>query len=210
MQVLYAGEGESRKPDENATPPVLGETERDKVATIIMKGHEFVTISFHMPASCEACTKPLWAPFRPPPAVECRSELRKNYFLSANCRIITSSPCCTLLNLLLALITSVFSLGCRIKLHKEHTSGAGEGLTPCKVSYDPTTAKEMLLMAASVEEQQFWVARLLKKIQKGGFKAAGQETGSQGSKISPQESMRSQYKPTVQVIMARNAKSFEH
>ena len=71
---LYAGEGESRKPDENATPPVLGEIgDRDKVSTIIMKGHEFVAISFHMPASCESCTKPLWAPFRPPPAVECRS-----------------------------------------------------------------------------------------------------------------------------------------
>ena len=38
------------------------------------QGHEFVAISFHMPASCEACTKPLWAPFRPPPAVECRSK----------------------------------------------------------------------------------------------------------------------------------------
>ena len=61
-----------------------------------------------------------------------------------------------------------------MKLHKEHTNGAGEGLTPCKVSYDPTTAKEMLLMASSLEEQQFWVGRLLKKIQKGGFKAAGQ------------------------------------
>ena len=76
LQVLYAGEGESRKPDENATPPVLGEIgDRDKVTTIIMKGHEFVAISFHMPASCESCTKPLWAPFRPPPAVECRSKL---------------------------------------------------------------------------------------------------------------------------------------
>ena len=64
--------------------------------------------------------------------------------------------------------------GCRMKLHKEHTTGAGEGLAPCKVSYDPTTAKEMLLMAASLEEQQFWVGRLLKKIQKGGYKAAGQ------------------------------------
>ena len=75
VQVLYAGEGESRKPDENATPPVLGEMgDRDKVSTIIMKGHEFVAISFHMPASCESCTKPLWAPFRPPPAVECRSK----------------------------------------------------------------------------------------------------------------------------------------
>ena len=61
-----------------------------------------------------------------------------------------------------------------MKLHKEHTTGAGEGLAPCKVSYDPTTAKEMLLMAASLEEQQFWVGRLLKKIQKGGYKAAGQ------------------------------------
>jgi hypothetical protein len=73
--VLYAGEGESRKPDENATHPALAEQgEKDKVATIVMKGHEFVAISFHMPASCESCTKPLWAPFRPPPAVECRRE----------------------------------------------------------------------------------------------------------------------------------------
>ena len=45
-----------------------------------------------------------------------------------------------------------------------------------QVSYDPTTAKEMLLMAPSVEEQQFWVARLLKKIQKSGYKATGQVT----------------------------------
>ena len=42
------------------------------------------------------------------------------------------------------------------------------------MSYDPTTAKEMLLMAPTVEEQQFWVARLLKRIQKSGYKAAGQ------------------------------------
>jgi len=45
------------------------------------------------------------------------------------------------------------------------------------VSYDPTTAKEMLLMAPSIEEQQFWVARLLKRIQKSGYKAAGQVLG---------------------------------
>lgn len=158
FQILYAGEGESRKPDENATPPVIQEREdRDKSAVVIMKGHEFVQISFHMPASCEACTKPLWAPFRPPPAMECRR--------------------------------------CRIKLHKDHTSDGGGTVAPCKVSYDPTTAKEMLLMAPTVEEQQFWVSRLLKKIQKSGFKATGQ---SDGSKISPQESMRSQHKPSVQ------------
>merc|ERR1719495_2407104 len=43
FQVLYAGEGESRKPDENSTHPALSEqAEKDKVATIVMKGHEFV------------------------------------------------------------------------------------------------------------------------------------------------------------------------
>ena len=35
LKVLYAGEGESRKPDENATPPVMNETE--KVQTFTMK-----------------------------------------------------------------------------------------------------------------------------------------------------------------------------
>lgn len=50
--------------------------------------------------------------------------------------------------------------------------GSGEGVAPCKVNYDPTTAKEMLLMAASLEEQQLWVQKLLKRIQKSGFKAA--------------------------------------
>ena len=37
----------------------------------------------------------------------------------------------------------------------------------------------MLLMAPSVEEQQFWVARLLKKIQKSGYKATGQVIASE-------------------------------
>ena len=81
----------------------------------------------------------------------------------------------------------LFSIGCRAKFHKEHVTNNGEGVTPCKVNYDPTTAKEMLLMATSYEEQQLWVARLLKRIQKSGFKASGGE----GSRISPQESMRS-------------------
>merc|ERR1719412_1444655 len=42
FQVLYAGEGESRKPDENSTHPALSEqAEKDKVA-VVLKGHEFV------------------------------------------------------------------------------------------------------------------------------------------------------------------------
>ncbi len=35
--MLYAGEGESRKPDENATPPVMN-TDAEKIqSTIVMK-----------------------------------------------------------------------------------------------------------------------------------------------------------------------------
>ena len=67
---------------------------------------------------------------------------------------------------------------------------SGDGVPPCKVNYDPTTAKEMLLMAATFEDQQLWVGRLLKRIQKSGFKAAE----SSGQRISPQESMRSIYR----------------
>ena len=63
-----------------------------------------------------------------------------------------------------------FLPGCRSKFHKEHVSGSGQGVAPCKVSFDPTSAKEMLLMAASLEDQQQWVTRLLKRIQKSGFK----------------------------------------
>lgn len=118
---------------------------------------------------------------------------------------------------------------CRVKFHKEHviassishgTSGDSntaknnaDVVAPCKISYDPTTAKEMLLMAPTVEEQQQWVGKLLKKIQKSGFKAAtlaasshpslatlsiDNSVSAQGSvnsnssyRVSPQESIRS-------------------
>ena len=38
----------------------------------LIKGHEFYSLSFHMPQSCDHCGKPLWALVRPPPAMECR------------------------------------------------------------------------------------------------------------------------------------------
>ena len=89
--MLYAGEGVSRKPDENSQPPALlddhasvvsggssgsggGSGNKSGSNIFAIKGHEFVQISFHMPASCDCCTKPLWAPFRPPPALECKRE----------------------------------------------------------------------------------------------------------------------------------------
>ena len=167
----------------------LGKGDRgDSTNAVILKGHEFVAITFHIPASCDGCPKPLWGPFRPPPAMECKR--------------------------------------CRVKFHKEHVTSAvtsgdastaiysADVIAPCKVSYDPTTAKEMLLMAPTVEEQQQWVGKLLKKIQKSGYKAATLAASSQPSlatlsidnsisaqgsvnsnsssyRVSPQESIRS-------------------
>lgn len=71
-QLLYAGEGEARKPGENYHPPELNKD--DKPGTVQHKGHEFIPISFHMPATCESCPRPLWHMFKPPPALECRSK----------------------------------------------------------------------------------------------------------------------------------------
>ncbi len=74
LQLLYAGEGEARRPDENLNESSnLKLADRDeKSGSITLKGHEFLQISFHMPTTCEICPKPLWHMFRPPPALECR------------------------------------------------------------------------------------------------------------------------------------------
>ncbi|CAG0881848.1 unnamed protein product [Darwinula stevensoni] len=159
FQILYAGEGEARKPDENFPPPDVMKSD-DKPGTYTHKGHELVQISFHYPTPCEACAKPMWHMFRPPPALECRR--------------------------------------CRVKLHKEHLDKKEEVLAPCKVNYDSNTAKELLLMATSVEETQQWVSKLEKKVQKGGFKAnkesrdrSGSDYSSSGSKLKSHDSMHS-------------------
>lgn len=44
----------------------------EKSGFIYHKGHEFIPLFYHFPANCEACTKPLWNMFKPPPALECR------------------------------------------------------------------------------------------------------------------------------------------
>lgn len=71
------------------------------------------------------------------------------------------------------------SLGCHIKVHREHLEKKEELIAPCKVNYDLNTAKELLLLTNSVEEQQLWVTRISKKIQKMGYAA------NEGSKVSP-------------------------
>uniref|UniRef100_A0A3Q2YX07 non-specific serine/threonine protein kinase n=1 Tax=Hippocampus comes TaxID=109280 RepID=A0A3Q2YX07_HIPCM len=69
FQILYANEGESKRDQEvvmETTP--FGE----RPSHISHKGHEFILTLYHFPSSCEACTRPLWHVFKPPPALECR------------------------------------------------------------------------------------------------------------------------------------------
>ncbi|KRK06472.1 rho-associated protein kinase 1 isoform X3 [Drosophila yakuba] len=84
---------------------------------------------------------------------------------------------------------------CRNKIHKEHVD-KHDPLAPCKLNHDPRSARDMLLLAATPEEQSQWVARLLKRIQKSGYKPTSSNNNStDGSKISPSQSTRSSYKP---------------
>ena len=68
-QILYANEGESKR-DLYSTHEPLGMVERSMCLS--HKGHELVPTLYHFPSSCEACTRPLWNVFKPPPALECR------------------------------------------------------------------------------------------------------------------------------------------
>ncbi|XP_071999693.1 rho-associated protein kinase 2 isoform X3 [Engystomops pustulosus] len=122
FQILYDNEGESKKEQEFPVDPV------EKSNYICHKGHEFIPTLYHFPTSCDACMKPLWHMFKPPPALECRR--------------------------------------CHIKCHKDHMDKKEEMIAPCKVNYDISTAKNLLLLANSTEEQQKWVSRLVKKIPK--------------------------------------------
>ncbi|XP_074847377.1 rho-associated protein kinase 2 [Carettochelys insculpta] len=149
FQILYANEGESKKEQEFPVEP-MGE----KSNYICHKGHEFIPTLYHFPTNCEACMKPLWNMFKPPPALECRR--------------------------------------CHIKCHKDHMDKKEEIIAPCKVYYDISTAKNLLLLANSTEEQQKWVSRLVKKIPKkppapDPFARSSPRTSM---KVQPNQSMR--------------------
>lgn len=58
-----------------------------------------------------------------------------------------------------------------MKVHKEHLEKKEDSIAPCKLHYDPSFAKELLLLANSLDEQKIWVQRLSKKIQRCGYKA---------------------------------------
>uniref|UniRef100_A0A8C7R5V4 Rho-associated protein kinase n=1 Tax=Oncorhynchus mykiss TaxID=8022 RepID=A0A8C7R5V4_ONCMY len=146
FQILYANEGECKKEPEFPVELASGE----KSSYICHKGHEFIPTLYHFPTNCEACTKPLWNMFKPPPALECRGR------------------------------------------------GVGDAYKDIvrdisrDVNYDVSTAKNLLLLAVSQEEQQKWVGRLVKKIPK---KPPAPEHFSRSSprssmKVQPSQSMR--------------------
>ncbi|XP_063079145.1 rho-associated protein kinase 2-like [Engraulis encrasicolus] len=135
FQILYANEGECKRGEASETSthetlslsPGGGEGAGGSGAAYIShKGHELVPTLYHFPSSCEACTRPLWHVFKPPPALECRR--------------------------------------CHTKCHREHLDRKEEVLAPCRVNYDMSTAKDLLLLASSQSEQQCWVRRLLDRI----------------------------------------------
>ncbi|XP_041814019.1 rho-associated protein kinase 2-like [Chelmon rostratus] len=123
FQILYANEGEIKREQEVVVEPT---PYGDRPSYISHKGHEFILTLYHFPSSCEACTRPLWHVFKPPPALECRR--------------------------------------CHTKCHKDHLDRKEEVIVPCRVNYDISTAKELLLLTNSQEEQQRWVSHLLKRI----------------------------------------------
>ncbi|XP_023190971.1 rho-associated protein kinase 1 isoform X1 [Xiphophorus maculatus] len=123
FQILYANEGECRK-EADMEPVPQGE----KTNCLAHKGHEFIPTLYHFPSNCEACAKPLWHVFKPPPALECRR--------------------------------------CHVKCHKDHLDKKEDVIAPCKVNYDVTSARDMLLLAVTQEEQKKWIGHLGKKIPK--------------------------------------------
>lgn len=93
--------------------------------------------------------------------------------------------------------SKTINFSCRIKIHKEHidSNEANTSMAPCKLHHDPNSAREMLLLAQSNEDQQRWVTRLSKRIQKCGYKAnsmnssnstgSGDSSSNNSTKISP-------------------------
>ncbi|XP_065819814.1 rho-associated protein kinase 2 isoform X2 [Labrus bergylta] len=153
FQILYANEGESKRDQEVVVEPMpFGE----RPSYISHKGHEFILTLYHFPSSCEACTRPLWHVFKPPPALECRR--------------------------------------CHTKCHKDHLDKKEEVIVPCKVNYDMSTAKELLLLANSQAEQQRWVSHLLKRIPRKhptmSPPSAAPSTPPEASRPSPRNSPR--------------------
>ncbi|XP_037644181.1 rho-associated protein kinase 1-like [Sebastes umbrosus] len=55
---------------------------------------------------------------------------------------------------------------CHVKCHKDHLDKKEDVIAPCKINYDVTSARDMLLLALTQDEQKKWIGHLGKKIPK--------------------------------------------
>lgn len=129
----------------------------EKSSYICHKGHEFIPTLYHFPTNCEACTKPLWNMFKPPPALECRRCHIKCHKDHMDKKEEIIAPCKGV-KLFCIVVSNKSSVWVQVN--------ENEFLLPPPVNYDVSTAKNLLLLATSQEEQQKWVSRLVKKIPK--------------------------------------------
>lgn len=72
-----------------------------------------------------------------------------------------------------------------MKIHAEHVAegdgAAGPGVAACKLHAD--RARELLLLAPAAPDQRRWVARLQRRVQRYGYRAA--HTNHDHTKLSP-------------------------
>uniref|UniRef100_A0A8C7P7W4 Rho-associated protein kinase n=1 Tax=Oncorhynchus mykiss TaxID=8022 RepID=A0A8C7P7W4_ONCMY len=177
FQILYANEGESKREQEFAAEPLTLTGERSSF--VRHKGHEFIPTFYHLPSSCEACTRPLWNMFKPPPALECRR--------------------------------------CHTKCHKDHLDRKEEVIAPCRVNYDMSTAKDLLLLAGSQTEQKRWVSQLIKRIPRkhptpspAPTAASAAQAPEPPSRSSPETSPQASPRNTPQRSPPRNSPSLSY
>ncbi|XP_067835845.1 rho-associated protein kinase 1 [Heptranchias perlo] len=91
---------------------------------------------------------------------------------------------------------------CHVKCHKDHLDKKEDMIAPCKVNYDVNTARDMLLLACSQDEQKRWIGHLVKKIPKSppaasSFVRASPRTSS--TRSVPNQSFRKPAKHNVPI-----------
>ncbi|CAF0772865.1 unnamed protein product [Brachionus calyciflorus] len=66
-------DGPSRLSSDTLSVGSNDSADKHRDGKIFIKGHKFIDIKYRMPTYCDACSKPLWDLFNPPPAIECLS-----------------------------------------------------------------------------------------------------------------------------------------
>ncbi|XP_055329197.1 rho-associated protein kinase 1-like [Paramacrobiotus metropolitanus] len=169
FQLLYAGEGEARKDDRDDHAHYANDHHSSSLVSF--KNHELVPIVFHMPTTCEVCTKPLWNVLKPPPALECRRckiKFHRDHIEMKEGDLSSSQYC---------------------------------PVAPCKINVDAAIAKEMLLLAPSAEEHDKWLKRLSNKIKQKGYKANEANKTSPSGAYDIRASVRQPFKYTSQTSL---------